>query len=345
VDATHFTTDKSEIVINVRVKNVKPEMVTLMAQVDARVAQGERRLGEEAAPPPQPGVKPIHVHLSHGTDNTIRISGSTGLEGGQSFEVELHVRCDAPVTVNDGRKLWLLSVGVNKYAQRGFSELTYAKRDATEMAKFFLDQKGKLFDAVEAVTLVEEQATRGNIESKIDEIVAKSRVQDYIVLFFACHGTDGNVLGISRFCMAVSNSHTDDLESMIDGERIITKLKLAKCTVVLLLDTCQSGTIADSFTRLLHESPLNIFSACKPDESSYEHYDWDQHGAFTHGILEGLHKDSLYRNGTLTFGSLANYVTESVFGWVPEKFPGKTQTPQLPSNARTNVFPIAKRTK
>jgi len=322
-----YVTDKSEVVVHVKISGgVNAADVRLSAIVNARAVTGARRLEPEQA---DPNEKVVHIHLSHSTINTIVIRGSTGVEGGTGFDDRVDVRCDVPATVDDRPNLYLLSVGVNHYADTArLPQLDFAARDAEQLVAFFKKQEGGLYQHVYATPLIEEKATKAAVHDQLLKIAANSKDTDIVMVFFACHGTDGDDPNDHHFCMAVADSIVRNPETMIDGQTILGLLGPAKGTRILMLDTCQSGTIGSYTSFLNGPHPVNIYSACRGDQLSYEDQDWDRHGAFTRGILEVLEDKSLYPSGGLTFRDLEYNVGNRVPSMVRAK-KSADQDPQL----------------
>ena len=84
---------------------------------------------------------------------------------------------------------------------------------------------------------------------------------------------------------------------------------------MLLLDTCQSGSIIDDFVfeRFTNDNTgISVISSSSDIQSSVE-YDYLNHGLFTHAILDGLNGNAdLLKKGQIGLDGLIYYVGQEV---------------------------------
>lgn len=229
------------------------------------------------------------------------------------------------VTPSEGRIA--VVVGISRYSDSKVNNLMCAADDADSVASV-LRRSGW------CVTLLKnEDATRGNIQSAIQQGLASS---EYFLFYFAGHGT-GN--GYSAYlCPAdtayAGASRTLSEETLISGEQIQEWLAQASgAEVAIVLDSCFSGSMADGGNTVelsgvipAHKRYLpfsldaatvppepackparqvclagiarencRILAACGPDEIASEDVSVG-HGVFTYQFLKALDRGSADAN-------------------------------------------------
>jgi hypothetical protein len=189
-----------------------------------------------------------------------------------------------------------LFVGVSKF-EVGEAGVRF-KLGAELMAKSMVERGG--IDASKARLLVDEQATRGNIQTAITRwLPSVSRPGDTVFIFHAGHGgTIKNLDGTKQdgrdgYLTTYDNGWEKQVTSLADGEnkcrsRFITDDALARWLqelpgrqIVLIVCSCHAGTLVDArvlgrfasreAARVKGISALNIavIANAYPDESSY----------------------------------------------------------------------------
>src|SRR5438128_220651 len=82
--------------------------------------------------------------------------------------------------------LVLVSVGVSKFQHRAYERgVTAAAKDAQDVAAAYQQQAGRFFGSVEVKLLVNEEATRGNIEKALAWAKTRASANTYVVIFMA----------------------------------------------------------------------------------------------------------------------------------------------------------------
>ena len=139
--------------------------------------------------------------------------------------------------------LTVVAVGVSNYGRPDFN-LTYAAKDARDLATQFEQLGKKGFARVEKVELLDGDATKEKLLA-LREKLAATQVDDEVVLFVAGHGLlDDNLdyyfgtADIDFDKPALRGLPYDQLEGLLDG--IPARRKL------LLMDTCFSGEVDKS---------------------------------------------------------------------------------------------------
>ncbi|MBT8352798.1 MAG: caspase family protein, partial [Deltaproteobacteria bacterium] len=226
--------------------------------------------------------------------------------------------------------LWVLTIGVSKYSNPNLN-LKYADHDALSMEKIFKKLRKGIFSEVFTRTLVNEQATRGNILQAMSTHLGKAAPQDVVLIFVAGHGIKHTQTGSYYFLPHNADSRNLLFEGLkwSDFEEAIKIISKNVSKVILILDTCHSGAIniamrgvrsGEDLGALMKEATgLYVLSASKGGEPSVEGNRFrlpgenKGHGAFTYSILKGLSGEANYdKNSYLTIGELFSFVSVQV---------------------------------
>ncbi len=232
---TRFTTRERMLKLKVKASDSKHSLDRLNVYVNGVPVQGTD--GIDLRPKKiSKWEQEVDVELTPGP-NAIQVS-ALNERGAESLRETFDITCEAPAVKPD---LYVIAVGVSKYDDSRFN-LTYADKDAKDLADFWESQRQRFGD-VKVVRLLNreanQEATRENI-LKTKELLAKSRVDDQVVLFFSGHGLlDAKwdyyfaTVDIDFKDPAKRGLPYEAIEGLLDG--IPARKKL------LLLDTCHSG--------------------------------------------------------------------------------------------------------
>ena len=233
-------------------------------------------------------------------------------------------------TASSKPTLWILAVGVSNY-QNPALNLKYADNDALVLARIIKKEEGGIFSEVFAKTLVNAQATRGNILTAMTTHLGKAAPNDVVFIFLAGHGIKNIQTGSYYFLPYNADTQNLIYEGLkwSDFDEAIKIISQNVNKVVLVLDTCHSGAInvamrdlspgEDLAATIKASTGLFILSASKSGEISMEDSNLKLtgeskgHGAFTYSLLKGLTGDANYdKNSYLTIGELFSYVAAQV---------------------------------
>ena len=210
-------------------------------------------------------------------------------------------------------EVWAVIVGISDF--RFVNDLSYCDDDARDLTTYL--QNDCAIPADHIVTLIDSQASKNAIQSKIAELQSKSGTDDIVVVSFSSHGTYGSDLspydesdGYDEYIIAWDTRYLsgairdDELKAWLDA--------VPSKNTLLIVDTCFSGGMTkdtgsrflslpdttttppstrdglrQDFSRDLSDSRYTVLMACNDAELSGESSAL-QNGYFTYFLLEGL---------------------------------------------------------
>jgi hypothetical protein len=232
---------------------------------------------------------------------------------------------------------WAVVIGVGQYDHASIPPLRYATRDAEAVYRFLTTKGGYARDNVVLLTDTSEQKpTLQNIRRALgDFLYRKPGRDDMVLIYYAGHGapevdaTGAEGDGIAKYLIP-RNADPESLYSsalpMDEIQRIFSRIQSER--VVLLLDTCYSGTaggrtfarqqmrsgnLNDQFLeRLTRSKGRVIITAAGPNEVALETSELG-HGVFTYYVLQGLAGEAdRDTDGVVTVSELYDYVEQQV---------------------------------
>lgn len=238
--------------------------------------------------------------------------------------------------VGSGSILWLLSIGVSRYANPELT-LQYADADARAMADTIQQatRRGP-YREVRTLVLTNEDVSRESILGGLSRFLGQAGPDDVVVLFVAGHGVRDLAGGSFYFLPFPANADnllTEGLR-MSDFDEMLRIVRRNVRAVVVMLDTCHAGALGLPSQRFVSADEMAaqmsagegffLLAATKPGEESKEQAALG-HGAFTYAVLEGLRgKADSDADGTISVSEL--------FGYVARRVPGLTEGRQHPYN-------------
>jgi helicase len=182
-------------------------------------------------------------------------------------------------------------IGVGRHTDPQIRELVGASRDAVALHALFSDSAPE----IEALLLVDADATAGNIRSAFADTLGRAGSEDTVVLFFSGHGTHDHRL-------ATFDTVLSDLpHTTIAMDELVASFKQTNARAVLcILDCCFSGGAPG---KVLEDSPIPrdpatpfesiagegrvLLTASAANELAYES-PGSRHGLLTKALLEVL---------------------------------------------------------
>ncbi|MFZ5866873.1 MAG: caspase family protein [Thermodesulfobacteriota bacterium] len=215
-------------------------------------------------------------------------------------------------------ELYALFVGIGKYKNSSIPALNFPAKDAKDFAALLKAQK-HLFKKTNVKVLLDEQATRSELEKYLYYQMRKAGKNDTILIFLSGHGAADPYRPDEFFFL----SHEADPEFLeatslnMSGLRFLKGLDCPR--VVLIADSCHAGGFSKERTKALvnyrnfvrdftASSGKVVISSSRPDQSSLEMPDLSN-GVFTHFFIEALKgKGDQDSDGIVTINEAYNYV-------------------------------------
>ncbi len=220
-------------------------------------------------------------------------------------------------------KLYVLAVGVSQYKNPDLN-LGLPAKDASDFARVFEQQKGKLYGDVVVQLLTDEQASKDKVIEGLEWLKSQVTAKDVGVMFIAGHGMNDNQ---GKYFFMPYNANPDKLMSTgVAQTDIRDTLNSLAGKVLFFVDTCHAGNAlgtgktrgvggsTDAFINELAsaENGVIVFSSSTGRQLSQEDSKWGN-GAFTKAVVEGLNgKAEINNSGKVTLKGLDYYVAERV---------------------------------
>lgn len=187
-----------------------------------------------------------------------------------------------------------LCVGINQFKNYPSAALKGCVNDAKDMAALL--QKYLGFAAADLSVLVDAQATKANIISRLQEMVAgaKAGKYSYLVFSLSSHGTQVPDLSKDEpdkadeaFCphdLAQAGDQWDKNHIIVDDELRDLFIQIPDSVLVeVYLDTCHSGTGLKSIDLLLDRKPRYL---PPPSLEAFEEVENKRSRGLRHGLQE-----------------------------------------------------------
>lgn len=235
--------------------------------------------------------------------------------------------------------LYVLSIGINDYENPAMA-LNYASADAKSFARAIEKKSKKLFDKIEVITLLDQDATKARIMEELDGLIAKVGKEDVLYFYYAGHGGMGNREFYFIPVECVSLYQEDKLsDAAISATLLNEKLRqISALKQVVVLDACHSGASTQvlasrglmeekALAQLARSTGIHIMAAAGSEQQAVE-FGQLGHGVFTYVLLEALEgkADGAPMDEKVTIYELKSYLDDQV----PEQskaYQGSTQYP------------------
>lgn len=231
-----------------------------------------------------------------------------------------------PVATMPQSKVWALVVGVASYDH--MPALRYTDDDAYRFYAFLKSLEGGALPDEQVRVLIDEEATRENVLSNMDEVFGMAGPNDLIIFYFSGHGLNGSFLPIDF----------DGFNNKIGHEEVAAAFNKSKARFKLCLaDACHSGSLiamrsaepepelVKFYTNLAKAvSGTALLMSSKADETSLESSGLRQ-GVFSHFLIRGLKGEAdANKDKVITVQELFDYINEKV-----RDYTGKRQSPVI----------------
>jgi hypothetical protein len=226
---------------------------------------------------------------------------------------------------------WAVIIGISQYkyaGQNGLTNLIFADDDAKAFTRVL---RNLGWSESHIKVLINEKATKRNIEIALESWLTKANPNDQIVLFWAGHGfpnpEDPEMVYFACYDTEISIPATG---FRMDKVRAALEERKAR-NVVVLADTCHAGKLItrgergisivpqiDKMHREQNTPKGWIFMVgADTDRKAVEHTSWTN-GAFTHCLLDALsgkadgYLSSGEKDGVVTAGELRAYMNTAM---------------------------------
>jgi len=264
----------------------------------------------------------------------------------ESRPYELTINLVAPAK---DATLHLVVVGINQYMNSDLN-LNYAVPDAKGIVDYFQKKGSNLFRAVNVIQLYDAEATRENILKTFQTLKEKAQPQDLVIFYFAGHGDNRAEQWYFIPHEVTQPELTEEISVKgISSDTISEELRQVRSLkVLLLLDSCKSGTALASFrgyedrkamSQLARSSGVHIIASTTPSQNAVEVSDLG-HGVFTYLLLKGLSGEAASKSAgsTVSVYGLISYINAQL-PVISQKYRAGAQYPVVKSNGMD--FPLS----
>lgn len=231
-----------------------------------------------------------------------------------------------------------LLIGVNRYLDKGISDLRCPVSDVTALSEIFTSKELGRFEAIQVLTdKVENELnlpSSANIRENIRSAARASSEEDFLVVYFSGHGLVEN----DESYLVPRDARLGTLEdTAIPLQWVKNEIRDSNAKFkLLILDACHAGAqigkegikaMAQNFAKSIFENSegLAILSSCKRNEFSWE-FPGGRNSVFTYYLMKGLEGEADYSgDGAISLLELNRYVFETVQRWALQN--NRQQTP------------------
>ena len=308
---------KSPVEIRYAVRSPSGDAVTAVdAKVDGRPVEHQGpALGDRAAD----GERQGSVSIPLGTSATVTLVARVGERASEPASVKLIWKGGAKKDVLKP-KLYVLAIGISQYKDANLA-LRYAATDAGDVAAALKQQEGRLYGAVVAKVLRDDEASLTKITEGLDWIAEEATSRDVALVFMAGHGMDEE----GRYYFLPADVDLSKLRRTAEPETDINdSLRRIAGKALFFFDTCHSGAVmggrrgvAPDINGMVNdlasaENGVVVFAASTGRESAFEREEWG-HGAFSKALIEALTGEAdVFHDGVITVASLEYWLAERV---------------------------------
>ncbi|MBI5250012.1 MAG: ankyrin repeat domain-containing protein [Desulfomonile tiedjei] len=242
--------------------------------------------------------------------------------------------------------LYALVVGVSKYKDSKVPKLELSDKDAREFGDF-LKTQNQIFKTANVTYLLNEKATKSEVEKYLYYTLPKAGKDDTVILFFSGHGAFDPIRP-NDFLFLPFDAETEYLGTTSVKMSGLEFLKAVNAERVLIIaDACYAGgfsqmkpkALSPSLELFLQEARSSsgraIITSARNGELSWESPDF-KNSVFTHNFLEGLKgKADRDRDGVVTL----NEAYEYAYAHTKNETSGK-QHPQFEGKV-VGAFPLS----
>jgi len=205
--------------------------------------------------------------------------------------------------------IWALVIGVGNYNH--MPVLKYTDDDAYQVYAFLKSPEGGAVEDKQIKLLIDENATKENINNALNSIVKSADKNDVIFIYYAGHGLNGAFVPYDYDGYNNLYQHKTILDIL---DQSVAKHK------VMIADACHSGSMIaqrSPFKSMLAEYYTDfektkggtaLIMSSKEDENSLE-YSGMRQGVFSYYLIKGLSGQADYNsNGIISVKEIYDYI-------------------------------------
>ena len=255
---------------------------------------------------------------------------------GESAMLTLRRMAPEQITLPD---LHVLVIGANAYPD-SIGALTYARPDATTLARLVQEAKPESYNAVFVTEVLDQEATREGVTKALEEIGQRSTPDDSVLVYVGGHGIK-DAEGAYHFIPPDMTSMDQIGVRSVDQGLLIDKLSnVAVENLMLMLDTCYAGAFpASAAGNINNETGFMVLTASTKYEEALDGHD-GSNGVFMFALREALSGRLSSPDGVADALTLGDYIRKRVRQLAAEK--NHSQKPQLLIGNSDAPFPIAR---
>ncbi len=166
-------------------------------------------------------------------------------------------------------KVWALIIGVANYESNDFKDLKYTDDDAYRLYSFLKSPEGGAVPESQVTILIDEIATKKNIEIEVNRIMRKADSSDTVILYFSGHGIKGSFLP--------TDYNADENNGLKYSSLLATIAKGKSKNKILIADVCNAGSMQDELVASRGIDNIEKTAGSKIDKTIQSYYDALRH--------------------------------------------------------------------
>lgn len=236
----------------------------------------------------------------------------------------------ADLNVVSAGSIYGLVVGIGEYQDPRIPKLRFTHADAESFYKQLIDPQRSGFEPEKVRLLLNENATRRNIEKAISGwLFQNATMQSTVIVFFAGHGaiesdkTGCEKDGMAKYLLPWDADPEDLFSSAMSNVRFHELLNTIKAQrLVVFLDACYAGGVSEGARdvgivehagrKLAEGRGRMVIASAQPNQRSWEDATYG-HGIFTYHLLEAIDgKADTDDDGCVSVMDIFRYLQDTV---------------------------------
>ena len=169
--------------------------------------------------------------------------GQRGIYLAPNTEIKLGNNiCD----VQGMKNTWAVVIGVNQYRDPGIPDLKGAAQDAWSFYHYLTHKDGAQIHPARTKLLINEKATKANIEEALGEFLTQACPQDQVIIYFAGHGAPEPDRPDDAFLLTHDTRLSRLVSTALSMQQLpqfLTWRTNSAGKLIFLVDACHSGSI------------------------------------------------------------------------------------------------------